>query len=332
MMKNKQALIKLAQIKLAINYVLRNRQMTKQAFWTFSPKPKYSFEKDPDWQNNEEAVKDLFKMVEDEWDQWKMGPGRKFLGKYRKTNPDIEYALANKFGLRPPEEYRNSVYGSGDGLSEFVPGDVPLTDKDKEAIKSFIAANNDKHTREGWSVFNWGPERTNYYLNRGVKGLSDLASNVNLEPEFLLSPGASPENEDWDSKRIAVRNLLDKYKKQYAGLPAKENNILKQYADLYNKYLDSEVAKYTGSDGYWTDEFDEAWDDFNYEPEEVRESWRKDPGNDGKVALQNYLRDIRSEDAPDWEYALDILKRMRKDPSYEGIKQKMLELGKKYNL
>lgn len=30
-MKNKQALVKLAQIKLAINYVLRNRQMTKQA-------------------------------------------------------------------------------------------------------------------------------------------------------------------------------------------------------------------------------------------------------------------------------------------------------------
>lgn len=31
-MKNKQVLVKLAQIKLAINYVLRERQMTKQAY------------------------------------------------------------------------------------------------------------------------------------------------------------------------------------------------------------------------------------------------------------------------------------------------------------
>lgn len=328
-MKNKQALVKLAQLQLAINHVLRSRQMTKQAFWPFSSKPKYKFQTDPNWQDNPEAVKELFQMAEGELDQWKTGPARKFLGKLRKDNYDTEYALANKFGLRPPGEYTN---GSINGLSEFLPKDTPLTDTDKETIKAFIAANNDKKSREGRAMFNWGPERINYYLNKGVSGLPDLASNVGLEPEYMdfekpfIEP--SDEDKDWESKRLAVNDLINKYEKEYAGLPDNENKLVEQYANLFNKYLNSQVDKHSDSEGYWNDD---VWDDFNYEPDEVRETWKETPGVDGKNALRKYLQRIRTEDKlnPEW---FDISQIMRKDPSYSEIKDKLLALGKKYNL
>ena len=102
-MKQKQAMIKLAQVRLAINHVLRQRMVKSAVFQavekTSEPKPKYATSyNDPDY------VKPEFQYLQRIGDMMAETPGRKNNIMVHYTNPNTYYS-ALPFGSQIPNSH-----------------------------------------------------------------------------------------------------------------------------------------------------------------------------------------------------------------------------------
>lgn len=313
----KQSLIiKLATLRLAINHVLRNRQMTKAAFWPFSkPKPKYRFETDPNWQDDPEAVDeflrqgdaDLTTFVQDNMDgKWfpRKGPALKL----REKNPDLEYMLANKYNL-DLNNYTGEPFDLS-GLGAVLPKkNIPLKPKEQQMLQDYIKARNVLEKEYGPAGEVIGPEQEKYYLNRGLRGLADIDDMIN--GYYSMDRGDDAfVGDDFYEKEKAIQNLVEKYREKFNRLPPDAIKVLRDFADLNNRYLDADPK----ADSFVKD---------------VNRLSTKDIQEGGKDSLRDILLWLRFSNDYD---ALDYEKAMRRDPSYEGIKQKLFELGKKYNV
>ena len=121
------------------------------------------------------------------------------------------------------------------------------------------------------------------------------------------------------------KQLIGAYREKSNRLPKNELNTVLDYAALNNKYVDQDTT---------LDSFDK----------DFYRILRKDVTDGGKDTLRELLWDINSEndDNPgtllrngymNTETGIPAyMTALRKDPSYSEIKDKLLALGKKYNL
>lgn len=330
-MKNKQVLIKLATLRLAINHVLRQR-MVKQAFWPFSSKPKYRFQTDPDWQDDPEAVKEFLQQENSDMDRYmdeayfrhKWFPTKGPALKLQEKNPDLKFLLANKHNIDLNTYSGDDRLDHNNLLDVFPKEYVPLKKNEQQMLQDYITARNSVENELGPAGEALGPEQAKYYLNKGVRGLADIDDWLYL----INARGDRGEEafatEDFYNKEDAVRNLIERYREKFTRLPSSELKTLLDYAALNNKYLDADTTA-------------------NVFDKDFFRILKKDVTEGGKDTLRDLLATVRADDPKDsvknflysaWydDNLLPYEQAMRKDPSYEGIKQKMLELGKKYNL
>lgn len=199
-MMNKQALIKLATLRLAINHVLRQR-MVKNAFWPFSKK-KYDFTK-ADILRDAAAAKALLNSYnQQDWDS--------AYSSFYSSNPDIvkqEYfpkikgkhaAESQKEMLKEYLMYKHNIkhpyWDDPDSFLDGVPGleysDIsssaankrvhePLSDKEKELMLQYMNA-----SRE------YSPFEKELYLRQGINGLKRLAESTDWGKSYY--PGGKP--------------------------------------------------------------------------------------------------------------------------------------------
>ena len=314
----KSLLVKLAQLQLAINHVLRNRQMTKQAFWPFSSKPKYKFQTDPYWQTDPEAVNeflqqesaDLDKYINDAYIEHKWFPKKGPALKLHEKNPDLKYLLANKYNI-DLNNYNGNDYAEHNPLLDVFPKDyVPLKDDEQKLLQDYIDSRNSVEKELGSASEAIGPEQAKYYLNKGVRGLADIDDWL-----YLINSRGDRGEEAFTTpafykKQNAVQNLIEQYREKYNRLPSDALKILQEFANLNNKYVDAD----TNANSYEKD---------------VNRLSMKDIQDGGKDSLRDMLLWLRFTNDYD---ALDYEKAMRRDPAYEEIKKKLFELGKKYNV
>ena len=192
-----------------------------------------------------------------------------------------------------------------------------LSPEERALIEKYIAGRNTIENELGKEGEPVGNEWLNYTLNRGVRGLADIDTYLTV----LDSRGDRGEDafatDDFYKTENDVRNLISSYVERNAALPKNERQLLQDYAILNNKYVQANK------------DLDEWERDF------YRIS-RKDINDGGKYALQEIAYDLREQpDAADdsWrdsKYNYELA--LRKDPAYLALKEKILNLAKKYNI
>ena len=228
---NKQALVKLATLKLAINHVLRQR-MIKRAFWPFSSKIDYS---KPGWEDNPRALKEVLKDLNKpgeyaySWDKPKPGTvaGDAYLS-LLKNRPDI--AEAELF----PKKRNSGMRGYGvpfrayleNKLNLVKPDSVSFLENlrgitDEEWSKAEAEASKESLTPEELAILEsymkadggYGVSQQQNILNSGLDGLSrlywDQKYGKDYDPLWVET--------DWDNiekAQSALRKIYrDKVKK-----------------------------------------------------------------------------------------------------------------------